>query len=95
MTGGSQYASVDYQALLARKGITCSMSRIRDAQARRKGDCWDNAPVERFFASFKRELVYRRHYQSWAEARADAFAYIEVWYDRKRRHSSLGYGFVA
>jgi len=80
---GSQYASVDYQALLARKGITCSMSR--------KGDCWDNAPVESFFASFKRELVYRRHYQSRSEARADAFEYIEVWYNRKRRHSVLGY----
>ncbi len=80
---GSQYASLDYQALLQGSGIVCSMSR--------KGNCWDNAPVERFFATRKRELVHRRQYQTREEARADIFKYIEVWYNRRRRHSSLGY----
>ena len=79
---GSQYASRDYQELLAGHGIVCSMSR--------KGNCYDNAPVERFFATLKKELVHHRRYQSRVEAKADSFAYIEVWYNRKRRHSSLG-----
>ena len=80
---GSQYASDDYQALLADALITCSMSR--------KGDCWDNAPVESFFASLKRERVYHRSYETRKEAQADLFQYLEVWYNRKRRHSSLEY----
>lgn len=80
---GSQYASGDYQALLAEHGIRCSMSR--------KGDCWDNAPVESFFATLKRELVHHRPYAIREEARQEIFRYIEVWYNRKRRHSSLGY----
>ncbi len=80
---GSQYASRDYQRLLERHGIACSMSR--------KGNCWDNAPVESFFATLKKELVHHRRYRSRAEAKADLFEYIEVWYNRKRRHSSLDY----
>lgn len=80
---GSQYASGDYQRLLREASIICSMSR--------RGNCWDNAPVESFFSTLKRERVYHRRYRSRAEARADVFAYIEVWYNRKRRHSSLGY----
>jgi len=80
---GSQYASGDYQALLAGASITCSMSR--------KGDCWDNAPVESFFATLKVERVYHRRYQTREEARADLFQYLEVWQGRKRRHSSLEY----
>lgn len=80
---GSQYASRDYQALLKESGITCSMSR--------KGNCWDNAPVESFFSTLKRERIHRRQYETRAEARADIFQYIELWYNRRRRHSSLGY----
>lgn len=80
---GSQYASTDFQRLLAERGIVCSMSR--------KGNCWDNAPVESFFATLKRELVHHRRYESRAEARTELFEYIESWYNRKRLHSSLGY----
>ena len=80
---GSQYASGDYQALLAAQQMVCSMSR--------RGNCWDNAPVESFFSTLKRELVHHRRYQTRAEARAEIFEYIEVWYNRRRRHSSLGY----
>ena len=80
---GSQYASGDYQKLFKERGIVCSMSR--------KGNCWDNAPVESFFSTLKRELVYHCRYRSRAEARADIFEYIAVWYNRQRRHSSLGY----
>jgi putative transposase len=80
---GSQYASEHYQRLLDRHDITCSMSR--------RGDCWDNAPMESFFASLKKELVHHENYQSRAEARASVFEYIEVFYNRVRRHSALGY----
>jgi transposase InsO family protein len=80
---GSQYASHDYRRLLKEQKISCSMSR--------KGNCWDNAPMESFFATLKQERVYRRKYQSRQQARQDIFQYIEVWYNRKRRHSSLGY----
>jgi transposase InsO family protein len=61
----------------------CSMSR--------KGNCYDNAVVESFFASLKRERVYQRNYRTKLEAQQDIFHYIEVWYNRKRRHSTLGY----
>ena len=57
----------------------------------RKGNCWDNAPVESFFATLKRERVHHRRYETREEARADLFQYIEIWYNRKRLHSSLGY----
>jgi transposase InsO family protein len=80
---GSQYASRDYQAALARAGAVCSMSR--------KGNCWDNAPVESFFASLKRELVQRVRFATREQARAAIFEWIEVWYNRERRHSALGY----
>jgi putative transposase len=80
---GSQYASEHYQRLLAEKGITCSMSGV--------AQCWDNAPVESFFASLKRELVHHERYTTREEAKASIFEYIEAFYNRVRRHSSLGY----
>jgi transposase InsO family protein len=80
---GSQYAATSYQRLLGEHGITTSMSR--------KGNCWDNACVESFFGTLKRELVYHRHYATRAEAKQDIFEYIEVFYNRRRRHSTLGY----
>jgi putative transposase len=80
---GSQYCSHDYQALLVEYGIQASMSR--------KGNCWDNAPMESFFNSLKNERVFHRSYVTRAEARKDLFDYIEVFYNRKRRHSSIGY----
>jgi putative transposase len=80
---GSQYASDHYQSLLARHGITCSMSR--------RADCWDNAPMESLFASLKKELVHGADFATRAEARAAIVEYIEVFYNNQRRHSSLGY----
>jgi putative transposase len=80
---GSQYASEHYQRLLAKHGIACSMSR--------RADCWDNAPMESFFASLKKELVHGADFATRAEARAAIFEYIEVFYNGQRRHSSLGY----
>jgi putative transposase len=80
---GSQYASEHYQRLLDKHGITCSMSR--------RGDCWDNAPMESFFASLKKELVHDADFATRAEARAALVEYIEVFYNNQRRHSSLGY----
>jgi len=80
---GSQYASEHYQRLLAKHGIACSMSR--------RADCWDHAPMESFFASLKKELVHDADFATRAEARAAIFEYIEVFYNAKRRHSSLGY----
>ena len=80
---GSQYASKDYQLLLKDNEICCSMSR--------KGNCYDNAVMESFFATLKQELVYQRFYQNRKEARQNIFEYIEVWYNRKRMHSTLGF----
>jgi len=80
---GSQYASGDYQEALKKAGALCSMSR--------KGNCYDNAPTESFFASLKRELVYRTAFATREEARAALFEWIAVWYNRKRRHSTVGY----
>jgi transposase InsO family protein len=80
---GSQYASNDYQAALDDLGIVCSMSR--------KGNCWDNAVAESFFATLKTELVYQRRFATRREAREAIFEFIEVFYNRQRRHSSLGY----
>ena len=80
---GSPYASAPYQLLLARHGIACSMSR--------RADGWDNAPMESFFASLKKELVHDADFATRAEARAAIFEYIEVFYNGQRRHSSLGY----
>ena len=80
---GVQYASDHYQQLLNKHDITCSMSR--------KGNCWDNAPTESFFATLKKELVHHEHYRTHAEARQSLFKYIEVFYNRQRSHSALGY----
>ena len=78
---GSQYTSEDFQRLLADQGVTCSMSR--------RGDCWDNAAMESFFSTLKRERVYRRQYATRDDARADVFDYIERFYNPRRRHSTL------
>lgn len=80
---GSQYACVTYQSLLARHGIDCSMSRV--------GNCYDNAMKESFWSTLKREAIGEHVFETIAEARATLFEYIEVFYNRKRRHSSLGY----
>jgi len=80
---GSQYASHDYQKALTDGGMLCSMSR--------KGDCWDNAVAESFFATLKTELIHLCRFQTRREARTAIFDYIEVFYNRVRRHSSLDY----
>lgn len=80
---GSQYAADDYQRELARRGIVPSMSR--------RGNCWDNAPVESFFSTLKTEAVPNGGFATKQEARAALFDWIEVVYNRSRRHSSLGY----
>jgi len=80
---GSQYASAEYQAMLARHGIVCSMSR--------KGNCWDNSPMERFFLNLKMERVWQRRYANHAEARRDITQYIVGFYNPVRLHSTLGY----
>ncbi len=80
---GVQYASDIYQQTLDELGIVCSMSR--------KGNCWDNAMMESFFGSVKTEWVYGKDYQTREEAKNDLFKYIEVFYNRQRRHASLGY----
>ena len=79
---GSQYASRDYQTVLAQAGARCSMSR--------KGNCWDNAVVESFFHSLKTERISHRHYRTRADAHTDVHDYIERFYNRVRRHSTLG-----
>lgn len=79
---GGQYSSDDFRNELARNGIDCSMSST--------GNCYDNAVVESFFGVLKRERVIRVRYRNRAEARADLFEYIEVFYNRKRRHGYLG-----
>ena len=80
---GSQYASADFQSLLAKHGMLCSMSRT--------GDCWDNAPVESFFGSLKQELVFHQKYSTHFHARQSIFDYIERFYNRRRLHSTLGF----
>jgi transposase InsO family protein len=80
---GVQYACDPYQRLLATHGISVSMSR--------KGNCHDNAAMESFFGSFKTESVYQDHYQTIQQAKQATFEYIEVFYNRQRRHSAIGY----
>ncbi len=80
---GSQYTSDEYQALLAKHRMLASFSGV--------GCCYDHAPMERFWATLKTELVYRVHYRTRAQAKNAIFAYIEGWYNRQRRHSTLGY----
>lgn len=80
---GVQYASEDYVYLLQSQGMQVSMSG--------KGDCWDNAVMESFWSTLKTELVHHEHYATREQARASIFEYIEVFYNRQRLHSSLGY----
>jgi transposase InsO family protein len=80
---GVQYAAKDYQRLLKEHGMICSMSR--------KGNCWDNACVESFFSTLKLEQVYHERYQTREQAKQDIFQWIEIFYNRQRRHSTLGY----
>ena len=80
---GSTYASGDYQRQLEAHGLRCSMSR--------KGECLDNAVAESFFGSLKNERVYHEDYKTRAEARQSIFEYIEVFYNRQRRHAFLNY----
>jgi putative transposase len=80
---GSQYASVDYQKVLNDNGMQCSMSR--------KGNCYDNAIAENFFKLLKTEWVNHYRYKTRQEAISSLFYYIEIFYNRKRRHSTLGY----
>lgn len=80
---GSQYTSEGYRQALAHNQVSVSMSR--------KGDCWDNAPTESFFATLKRELIYRQAWDDRSTLRAALFDYIEVFYNRARLHSSLDY----
>ena len=79
----AQYAAEPYRKVLGRHGIEQSMSR--------RGNCLDNAPMESFFASLKKEQVHHIHFRTRVEARAAVFEYIEVFYNRQRLHSSLGY----
>jgi putative transposase len=80
---GVQYASNEFRALLKTNEIKCSMSR--------KGDCWDNAVAESFFHTLKVELIHGKTYNTRQEAKTAIFEYIEVFYNRQRRHSYLGY----
>ena len=80
---GSQYASFDYQDMLKDFGMLCSMSR--------KGNCYDNAITETLFHSLKMEIIFGVYFATRAEAKSAIFAYIEELYNRKRKHSSLGY----
>lgn len=80
---GVQYASAKYQHLLREHGIQCSMSG--------KGNCWDNAAMESFWATLKTEWAHHHRYATRAAAKASLFEYIEVFYNRQRLHSSLGY----
>jgi putative transposase len=80
---GVQYACTEFTNVLKAYNIEQSMSR--------KGDCWDNAVAESFFKTLKTECVYRRKFANRKEAEIEIFEYIEVWYNRKRRHSALGY----
>ena len=80
---GSQYASYCYQVLLSKKSIRCSMSR--------KGNCWDNAVMESFYRTLKVELIYQKKYETRIESQRDIFEYIEIFYNRERLLSSIGY----
>ncbi len=80
---GVQYRAHKYQDLIRRHGCKVSMSR--------KGNCWDNAPMESFFSRFKVELIYAEQYESIEEAKSGIFEYIEIFYNRIRRHSAIGY----
>ena len=80
---GSQYAGSAYQTVLRQHAAVCSMSR--------SGDCWDNAVVESFFAALKVERLHERRFTTKEELEAEVRDYIETFYNRRRRHSTLGY----
>lgn len=80
---GSQYCSEDFQNLLKNSKMLSSMSR--------KGNCWDNAVAESFFSTIKKDRIFFRHYRSREEAKRDIVDYIEMFYNSKRRHSTIGY----
>jgi len=80
---GVQYAGSEYQKILTRHGLRCSMSR--------RGNCSDNAPMESFFGSLKNELVHRTTFPTRAAARQALFDYLEIFYNRRRRHSGIGF----
>ena len=80
---GKEYYANDYQSLLKQHGMICSMSRL--------GNCYDNAVMESFFHSLKVEQVHHDDYRTRAEARSAIFDYIEIFYNRQRKHSSIGY----
>lgn len=80
---GVQYCSKEYQKILNKHGMICSMSR--------KGNCYDNACAETFFSTIKCEMLYHKKYETRDEAHKDIFWYIEIFYNRKRRHQALGY----
>jgi putative transposase len=80
---GVQYRGNEYQGALKEYGIQCSMSR--------KGNCWDNAVMESFFGRFKVELIYAENYKTIETAQAGIFEYIEMFYNRQRRHSAIGF----
>lgn len=80
---GVQYTCHAYQAALAERDLVCSMSR--------KGNCWDNALVESFFSTLKRELPNEQPFEDWRDAERAVFAYVEAHYNTHRRHSALGY----
>ncbi|MBR1442596.1 MAG: IS3 family transposase [Firmicutes bacterium] len=80
---GSQYCSVDYQNLLKAGGFVCSMSR--------KGNCWDNAPMESFWGKLKQEWLNEQHFKTREEAKKAVFEYIWIFYNRKRIHEANGY----
>lgn len=80
---GSQYCSNDYQKLIKKYGFVCSMSR--------KGNCWDNAPMEAFWGKMKYEWLEDKHFRTREEARAAVFEYVEIFYNRQRIHGSNGY----
>jgi transposase InsO family protein len=80
---GSQYCSIEYRKLLEQFGMEASMSR--------KGNCYDNAPIESFWGTLKNELVFHRHYRTREEAKKDITEYIEIFYNRFRKQKRLGY----
>ena len=80
---GVQYASKEYQVILTKNNYICSMSR--------KGNCYDNAPIESFWGKLKQEWLYHQRFKTRAQARDAVFEYIEVFYNRQRLHSTLGY----
>lgn len=80
---GSNYTAKDYRKALLDRGIQCSMSR--------KGNCWDNSVAESFFATIKKELIHRYKFETRRQAASAIFEYIEVFYNRVRKHSKLGY----